>query len=499
MRRAWMLVVAIAVTLAVPATASAALTLAQIGTFSSPVYVTAPPGDTARVFVVEKGGTIRIFRDGTTLGTPFLDITSRVNSASTERGLLSMAFAPDYATSGLFYVYYTAQNGDVTVDEFHVSGNPDLADPASRRNLFSINHQEFDNHNGGQLQFGPDGRLYAGTGDGGGADDPHGNGQNPNVMLGKLLRIDPRVRDATPSIFAIGLRNPWRFSFDRQTGDLVIGDVGQGAVEEIDFAPAPGHGEGFNYGWDKYEGNITHPGGAPAGSDPGFTFPVITHTHSDGWISITGGYVVRDTNVLELMGRYVYGDFGKGDLWSATLPGASDDRPTGLHVASLSSFGEDACGRVYAASLNGPVYRIESGAGTCSAPAAPPGGQPPGGSGGAGAGTAGVDRTAPTLRIGAHRRQRTVRRLRASVACDERCHVTLRATALGRTAALRRGLVLAAGSRVVVTARIRRAVRRAIVRRLRSHRPVTVRVRVTAADDARNAVTRTLTIRILAR
>jgi glucose/arabinose dehydrogenase len=497
-----MLVVAIAVTLAVPSAAPAALTLAQIGTFASPVYVTAPPGDAARIFVVEKGGTIRIFRDGTTLGTPFLDITSRVNSAANERGLLSMAFAPDYANSGLFYVYYTDQNGDLNVDEFHVSANRDVADPASRRQVFSppIQHRQFDNHNGGQLQFGPDGLLYAGTGDGGSGGDPNGNAQNPNSMLGKLLRIDPRIRDATPSIFALGLRNPWRFSFDRQTGDLVIGDVGQGRVEEVDFAAAPGRGEGANYGWNRFEGNEDFSTGQPVTNPPpGFTFPVITHTHSDGWISITGGYVVRDTNVPELMGRYVYGDFGKGDLWSATLPGASDDRATGLHVASLSSFGEDACGRVYAASLNGPVYRIESGAGTCPAPAAPPGTQP-GSSPGPGAGTAGTpDRTAPTLRIGAHRRQRTVRRLRVAVACDERCHVTLRATALGRTAASRSGLVLAAGSRVVVTTRIRRAARRAMVRRLRGHRPVLVHVRVTAADDARNAVTRTLTIRVLSR
>src|SRR5436853_3279921 len=298
------LAVAVAVTLAVPPGAAAALTLAQIGTFSSPIYVTTPPGDTARLFVVEQGGAIRVVRDGVTLGTPFLDITSRVLSGG-ERGLLSMAFAPDYATSGLFYVYYTAQNnGDIEVDQFHVSSNPDVADPASRRSLFTIAHSQFANHNGGQLQFGPDGLLYAGTGDGGSGGDPNGNGQNPNTLLGKLLRIDPRVRDATPSVFAIGLRNPWRFSFDRQTGDLTIGDVGQDRVEEIDFAAAPGRGQGANYGWNRYEGNedfsthtvVTNP-------PPGFTFPVITHTHADGWISITGGYAVRDPGGPEPDGR----------------------------------------------------------------------------------------------------------------------------------------------------------------------------------------------------
>jgi glucose/arabinose dehydrogenase len=484
-----MLAVAAAILLAAPAAARGAVTLAQIGTFSSPTYLTAPPGDGSRLFVVEQGGTIRVIRDGAALPAPFLDISPRVLSGG-ERGLLSMAFAPDYATSGLFYAYYTDRNGNIQVDEYRRSANPDVADPSARRAVFSVAHPQFANHNGGQLEFGPDGLLYAGTGDGGSGGDPNGNGQNPNAMLGKLLRIDPRGAGATPSVYAIGLRNPWRFSFDRQTSDLVIGDVGQDTVEEIDFAPAPRRGQGLNFGWNKYEGNLTYPGGAPAPSDPGFTFPVITHTHSDGWISITGGYVVRDPGLPDLAGRYVYGDFGKGDIWSATLPAASDDRPTGLHVDALSSFGEDACGRVYALSLNGPVYRLEEGASTCGASSGAPPPAPPAASSSA------PDRTAPSLRLRLRSRQHTARHFRVVLACDERCHVTLYATALGRTAALRRKVVLAAGAFVSLRPAIRRATRALIARRTAAGRTVALRVRITAADDAGNRVTRRVVLRI---
>src|SRR3954451_12913067 len=209
------------------ASSAQAATLTKVGTFSSPVYVAAAPGDSSRVFVVEQGGTIRVIRDGATLPGAFLDITSSVLSGG-ERGLLSMAFAPDYATSGRFYVYFTNRpNGDIEVDEFLRSGNPDVAANGSRRPLFTIPHSEFPNHNGGQLQFGADGLLYAATGDGGSGGDPHGNAQNDASLLGKLLRLDP-VQTSTPTVFAKGLRNPWRFSFDRQTHDLIIGDVGQG-------------------------------------------------------------------------------------------------------------------------------------------------------------------------------------------------------------------------------------------------------------------------------
>src|SRR3954469_21336503 len=238
--------------------ASAAVHLTPIGDFSTPVYVTAPPGDPHRLFVVEKGGRIMEVRDGQKQAAPFLDISGDVKSDGSEQGLLSMAFAPDYATSRKFYVYYTAPRpGDgggsvITVQEFQAAaGNPDAVDPASRRTILTVDHPTNGNHNGGQLQFGPDGQLYAGTGDGGSGNDPPSNAQNANSQLGKLLRID-RVNGGA-SIQALGLRNPWRFSFDRQTGDLIIGDVGQNAYEEVDFTPA-GAGAGINYGWRCFEG-----------------------------------------------------------------------------------------------------------------------------------------------------------------------------------------------------------------------------------------------------
>jgi hypothetical protein len=236
------------------------------------------------------------------------------------------------------------------------------------------------NHNGGLLEFGPDGLLYIGTGDGGGAGDQHGargNGQSLGSLLGKLLRIDPRAAGgrayripasnpfvgragARPEIYSYGLRNPWRFSFDRRTGDLAIGDVGQDAVEEIDFVPK-GRGRGANFGWRPFEGNRRFVSGESA---PGHVGPVIVQTHGDGWCSITGGYVVRDPGLHALAGRYVYGDFCLGRIYAARLRagGATGDGPLALpRVSALSSFGEDARGRVYVTSLDGPVYRLATG------------------------------------------------------------------------------------------------------------------------------------------
>src|SRR3954471_24777617 len=388
-RRAWMPLIAGMVAGLLASSAHAA-TLTPVGTFSSPVYVTAPPADNRRLFVVEQGGTIKVIHDGVT--STFLDITSRVISGG-ERGLLSMAFAPDYATSGLYYVYYTNSaalgNGDIEVDEFRRSGgNPDVSDPAPRRTLFTVEHSEFGNHNGGQLQFGQDGLLYAATGDGGSGGDPHGNAQNPSSNLGKLLRIDPANNAATPAVFAFGLRNPWRFSFDRQTHDLIIGDVGQGREEEIDFAAAPGMGQGANYGWNRYEGDLTYPDGTPVSAFPsGITGPVVTQTAASGWHAIVGGYVVRDPGLPELAGRYVYGDEVKGQLWAATLPAACDNAYLGLDVPHLSSFGEDASGRVYVASLDGPVSRLDSTGGAPSAGCPSGGGGTSGGASPAGAAT----------------------------------------------------------------------------------------------------------------
>jgi glucose/arabinose dehydrogenase len=485
MHRARTLAVAVAALVAAlaPAARAAPVTLAQIGSFNSPVYVTSPPGD-PRLFVVEQVGTVRIVRDGTTLPTPFLNVRPLITSGG-EQGLLSIAFPSDYATSGLFYAYYTSGDGNVVVAEFARSSDPDVADSTPRRTLFSIPHQEFANHNGGQLQFGPDGLLYAGTGDGGGGGDPHGNAQNPASRLGKLLRIDARQAGTQPENFALGLRNPWRFSFDRQTGDLAIADVGQDTIEEVDFAAAPGRGQGANYGWNRFEGNNQFSG---SGDRSGLTFPVLTHTHADGWCSITGGYVVRDPSLPELAGRYVYGDYCKGDLYAANLAaGGGDDAPLGLHVASLTSFGEDACGRVYAASGNGPVYRLTSGGADCAAPA----GTPPGGTS-----APAPDRTRPSLGLSAPRRQRRGRTVRFSLRCSEQCAVAATARAIDRGVGTLTRRSLAAGARVALRVTLTTAARRALARALRRHRSVVLTLRVRGTDAAGNVTVTQQRIRL---
>jgi glucose/arabinose dehydrogenase len=500
----------VAVVLALAPAAAHAVTLAKVGDFASPVYVAAPPGDTGRIFVVEQGGRIVLVKGG--VASTFLDLTASVLSGG-ERGLLSMDFAPDYATSGLFYVYYTARSptGQVTIEQRRVDpSNPDRADPSYARTLVTIPHDQQANHNGGQLQFGPDGALYAGTGDGGSGGDPSGNAQattpappsvvngvNHDYRLGKILRLDPAT--GAMSLFAWGLRNPWRFSFDRDTGDLVIGDVGQGAWEEVDFAPAPGDGAGANYGWNRYEGNHTYPGGAPAGSPPGFAFPVIEYPHNPA-CSITGGYVVRDSALPELAGTYVYGDFCTGELFGAALPGGAP-RALGLNVAHLSGFGQDGCGRVYATSLDGPVYRLAS-SGACGAPAAP----------GTGASAAAPDRRAPAITLlRAAARQHALRTgfVTVHVRCDELCvvratgrvllsRVRVRAAAAPvlRTRTARASL--AAGARATLRLKLSRATRRTIKRSLaRRGRRAVVRITVRAADPAGNASTKLRRVRIV--
>jgi glucose/arabinose dehydrogenase len=354
-----------------PDASAAQARLVSIGRFASPTYVTAPAGDRDRVFVVEQRGTIRVVRDGRELDRPFLDIR-RIVSCCGERGLLSMAFPPDYATSRLFYVYFTGGGGDIVVREYRASADdPDLAAGGSGRTVIRIRHRRFANHNGGQLQFGPDGFLYVGTGDGGGAGDILRNAQDRRSLLGKLLRIDPRRsgsrsyrvprdnpfrgRRGRRQIYAYGLRNPWRFSFDRETGDLTIADVGQNAVEEVNFVRR-GRGRGANFGWNRFEGRRRF----RRGRAPGHVPPVLQRFHSQGNCTIIGGYVVRDRALGDLYGRYVYGDLCDGRLRSARLrPGrARGDRRIGVTVRQLSSFGEDGLGRVYAVSLNGPVYRL---------------------------------------------------------------------------------------------------------------------------------------------
>lgn len=348
------------------------LRLVKIGTFDSPVYLTAAPADNKRVFVVEQAGRVMVVRKGRKLSRPFLDIRSKVQSGG-EQGLLGLAFPPGHQTSGLFYVYFTGKDSKQHLVEFKRS-SADRADPGSARTVFVHNDPE-PNHNGGQLQFGPDGLLYIGTGDGGGGGDRHGsrgNAQNLGSPLGKILRIDPRAGSgfripadnpfagrsgALGEIYSYGLRNPWRFSFDRKTGDLVIGDVGQDAVEEIDFV-AKGKGRGANFGWRPYEGT-RHP--YPSESAPAKIDPVIQHSHSSGWCSITGGYVVRDRKLGSLQGRYVYGDYCKGRIYGAKLKpgGASGNADLKLPtVPNLSSFGQDTAGHVYVMSTDGPVYRF---------------------------------------------------------------------------------------------------------------------------------------------
>jgi glucose/arabinose dehydrogenase len=347
--------------------------LVRIGNFDAPLYVTAPPGDERRVFVVEQGGRIWVVRGGRKLAQPFLDLSSKTEAGG-EQGLLSMAFAPDYATSGRFYVDYTDNAGDSHVVEYR-RASEDRADAGSARQVL-FQRQPEPNHNGGLVLFGPDKLLYVGFGDGGGGGDQHGsrgNAQNLGNLLGKILRIDPRAsggrpysvpssnpfvnrRGARGEIYAYGLRNPWRFSFDRATGALEIGDVGQDQWEEVDFV-SPARAKGANFGWRPFEGRSRY---YPDESAPGAIAPVLVRSHDDGWCSVTGGVVVRDRALAGLYGRYVFGDYCRPQLLSARLRSGSarDVRSAGLRVPSLTSFGEDAQGRVYATSGNGPVYRL---------------------------------------------------------------------------------------------------------------------------------------------
>ena len=347
--------------------------LLLLGRFDQPTYVTAPRGDKRR-FVVEREGRIRVVQGGRVVRRPFLDIADRVTTGG-ESGLLSMAFARDYATSHRFWVYYTDNQGFIQIDQFRTAaGTPNRADPGSRRSVLLVPHHQ-GNHKGGQLQVGPDGMLYAGFGDGGGGGDPDENAQNQGPILGKLIRIDPRPDGgytvpssnpfrgrarARPEIYAYGLRNPWRFSFDRRTGNLTVGDVGQSEVEEIDFVRGRSGGRqpsgGYNFGWDTFEGRNRY----ESGRAPGHVPPVLQHTHKEGFCSITGGYVIRDRSLGRgWTGQYVYGDYCDGTLRLARLRRpAARSHPTRMKVNGLVSFGEDSRGRVYAVSLDGPVYRI---------------------------------------------------------------------------------------------------------------------------------------------
>jgi glucose/arabinose dehydrogenase len=337
----------------------------------SPVYLTAPKND-PRLFIVEQPGRIRIVKDGALLATPFLDITARVVSGG-ERGLLSLAFDPAYATNGRFYVYYTGALGDIFVDRFTVSGNPDVANTASDP-VLTIQHRENSNHNGGLLLFGPDGMLYAGTGDGGGAGDVPNNAQNIDVLLGKILRLNVATLPYTipagnpfsgqpgaDEIWAYGLRNPWRFAFDAPSDgtppQLYIADVGQSAREEVDVADASAAGR--NYGWHTMEGTQCYNPSSGC-NQAGLTLPVLDYDHSQG-CSITGGFVYRGAAIPEIRGVYFYSDYCSGFLRSFRLSGgaAVDQRDWAFtNIGNVTSFGVDAAGELYVLSANGRVYRV---------------------------------------------------------------------------------------------------------------------------------------------
>jgi glucose/arabinose dehydrogenase len=335
-----------------------------------PVFVSSPPGDD-RLFIVEQVGRIRILSGGAVREEAFLDVSELVSCCG-ERGLLGLAFHPQYAENGRFFIDYTDVAGDTVIAEYGASSDPDVADAEPVRQFLLID-QPFPNHNGGMLAFGPDGFLYVGMGDGGGGGDPLDQAQDPGTKLGKLLRIDVdrhpepppgNYPGADPDVWAIGLRNPWRFAFDRATGDLVIADVGQNLFEEIDVARA---GEsGLNFGWPITE--ATHCYEPAEGCDTdGLTLPVFEYGRDDG-CSVTGGYVYRGSAIPGLASRYLFGDYCSNRVWSFVLEdGAardvvelSDDLESRDLVAGLSSFGEDVAGELYVVSLAGRVFRIDS-------------------------------------------------------------------------------------------------------------------------------------------
>ncbi|MEJ2758400.1 MAG: PQQ-dependent sugar dehydrogenase [Anaerolineales bacterium] len=337
---------------------------------NSPTFLTNAGDGSGRIFVLEKSGRIQVYVEGVQQEAPFLDIVSLVNSNDFERGLLGLAFHPNYAENGLFFVDYTDVDGNTVVARYQVSDDPNAADPNSAVVLLNIN-QPYANHNGGMLAFGPDGYLYIGMGDGGAGGDPKGNAQSMNTLLGKILRIDVdnaadgkpygipdgNAPGGLPEIWALGLRNPWRFSFDRVTGEMLIGDVGQGAWEEIDILPNGILG-GINLGWDYYEG--THPYEGTAPDSASLIYPVIEYGHGNGNCSVSGGYTYRGAQLPDFQGVYLYGDYCSGTVWGA-LPGSDSTWQTSQLFqlnANISSFGEDEAGELYLVDLQGTIYKL---------------------------------------------------------------------------------------------------------------------------------------------
>jgi len=343
--------------------------LVQVASFQQPVEIKAAPGFRDLMFVVEQEGRVMVLRKGKKLRTPFLNIKGKVQSGG-ERGLLSIGFPPDYKRSKRFYVYFTDGTGDIRVDEFRAR-TAVRARPNSGRRVITIPHRENSNHNGGQLQF-LGNHLYFGTGDGGGGGDEPGNAQNRDVLLGKMIKIDPRAsngrpytvpssnpfvgRDGRDEIYSVGLRNPFRWSFQKSGGvtRMMIADVGQDEFEEINAVPVA-RANGANFGWNRFEGFAEYDGAIN-----GTTKPVLVLSHSGGYCSVIGGLIVRDPKVPALKGRYLYTDFCKGAIRSFR-PGdgrVRSTRATGLSESSISSFAESASRRVYATSLAGPVFRL---------------------------------------------------------------------------------------------------------------------------------------------
>jgi glucose/arabinose dehydrogenase len=529
----------------VPASAHAGVVATTIGNFTHPTYITSPPGDTHRVFVVEQPGVIEEIKDG---GAPttFLDISSIVTngwavSSDPEQGLLSIAFPPDYATTHHFFAYYTTKNCpdspgcDNVVAEFTATDD-DHAEPTPTV-LITIPHPGDVNHDAGQLQFGPDGDLYISVGDGGGGDDTHQNSQKTTNLLGKILRIDPGTSSYTipdgnpfkgtaectggtsasncPEIWWYGLRNPWRFSFDSASGALIVGDVGQSRDEEIDYA-LPGQDIGGNFGWPCFEGfelNAARPAGECATLPSPVINPVLVYHHSSNCggaafcgPGIIGGYVAHDPSLPSIEGCYVFGDLGNSRLQLVRLaqPNAVGQADLGPHVSNLSSFGVDASGHLYAADVDGGnVYRLDSDGNAATDPSCPP--APPGTPGGGAPPPAGTDKAKPSLTLRDRRRQRVLRTHSISVGAVSNELATFSATAtvkVGKVATTLRfkrvtRTRVAAGRRVTLKLGLSKRTLRSLRRSMTHHRTRVARVTVTARDTASNARSRRVTIRLV--
>lgn len=370
--------VALAAGAAPMAASQRALELEPVATgFQLPLQVLSAPGDHERLFVVEQGGLVHIVRDGVIEPRPFLNISGGT-TAFIEQGLLGMAFHPDYDQNGWVFVHYTNLNGHTRLDRFTVDANdPDKVDPSTRVKILQVQQPDF-NHNGGTIAFGPDGYLYLGLGDGGGAGDPGNRAQDGSTLLGKILRLDVsvapyRIPPSNPfvgnptvedEIWAIGMRNPWRFSFDQETGDLWIGDVGEASWEEVNFEPA-GSGGGLNYGWRIMEGPDCH-NPSTGCNQTGLTLPLYSMAYGGTPFrcSVIGGFVYRGEEMATMQGRYFFGDYCSGEVFSMRRDANGQVVDFVNHEAELgpigqiSSFGEDAAGELYVVSRNGSVYKL---------------------------------------------------------------------------------------------------------------------------------------------